>query len=205
MKTSIVIVVVVLGLMVFGCGNTTYLSLTESNREQVEEQLKYDEKDEDVGAEVTLSLNNSTEINGELLFVRDTTLIICSKYGVPENQLVRIIYPINSIQNKDIQELSIERGPYTGKIFIGAGLGMLGGVIVGWLIGEAITNSLSWEEFGLLLGLGSSAGLITGGIMGATSYDDIILQEIPPGYDFSLLKPLARYPDEEPEYLKAIE
>ena len=33
---------------------------------------------------------------------------------------------------------------------------------------------------------------------------EIILSDIPPGYDFSILKPLARYPDDEPEYLKKI-
>ena len=52
--------------------------------------------------------------------------------------------------------------------------------------------------------LGTLVGAITGGIIGATSYDDIVLQEIPLDYNWTILKSLARYPDEEPEYLSAI-
>ncbi|MCZ6703465.1 MAG: hypothetical protein O6940_10550, partial [Ignavibacteria bacterium] len=62
MKSSIFIAIVFAGLLVAGCSTTTYLNLTENNREQVEEQLKYDEQDENDGAEVTLLLKDRTEI-----------------------------------------------------------------------------------------------------------------------------------------------
>ena len=53
---------------------------------------------------------------------------------------------------------------------------------------------------------GALAGAIAGGVVGhILSTDDVRLHEFPPSYDMSFLKPLARYPDEEPEYLKAIE
>jgi hypothetical protein len=53
--------------------------------------------------------------------------------------------------------------------------------------------------------IGFIVGAIAGPIVGhALSTEEFVLQEIPPGYNFSLLKPLSRYPDEEPEYLRAI-
>ena len=53
--------------------------------------------------------------------------------------------------------------------------------------------------------IGFIVGAIAGPIVGyALSSEEYVLQEIPLGYDFSLLKPLARYPAEEPEYLREI-
>lgn len=52
---------------------------------------------------------------------------------------------------------------------------------------------------------GALAGAITGGTVGyLLSKDDVILQNIPQGYDMSFLKALSRNQDVEPEYLKAI-
>ena len=62
MKTSIVIVIVIIGLTVSGCGNATYLSLTGNNREQIEEQLRYNEKDEDVGVVIVFPSSHSNGI-----------------------------------------------------------------------------------------------------------------------------------------------
>jgi len=203
-KTSIFIDVVFAGLLVAGCSTTTYLSLTENNKEQIEDKLKYDERDEDVGVEIILSQQNGTEIRGELLSVRDSTIIICSIYGASEVQLARIIYPIYNVRNDEIQEITIEGSNY---VWAGLGIGIAGGTLTGILVGLAIGTSRGSyipAEVGLGV-LGFIAGAIAGPIVGyALSTEEFVLQEIPPGYDFSLLKPLARYPDEEPEYLRAI-
>jgi len=117
---ALIVFVIIFGLIAAGCSTTTYLNLTENNREQVEEQLKYDEQDENVGAELTLSLENGKEINGELLSVRDSTITICTEHSATEEELANLKYPINTIRNDEIKELTIEGSNY---IWIGLGIG----------------------------------------------------------------------------------
>ncbi len=207
MKTSIFIVAIFTCFIAAGCSTTTYLSLTENSKEQIEEQLKYDEKDENVGVEVTLIMNNGFKINGELLSVRDTTIIIYSIYGLQENQLARLNYPIYNIHNREIKELTIEGSSY---VWTGFFIGIAAGTAIGLVVG----SSAEEKEGGMFEGLPTFAGGSLGSLVGATtgsiigynlSSEEFVLQEIPPGYDLSILKPLARYQDEEPEYLRAIE
>lgn len=205
MKSSIIIVTI-LGLLTAGCSTTTYLSLTENNKEQIEQKLSDYNCDEDVGAEITLSKNNGTEINGELLFVRDTSIIICPDIALFETELARINHPIYNIRNSEIIEITIEGGWY---IWSRMGYGALGGALLGAGLAAATYEKSSYmSETGaiIIVGvLGTLVGAITGGVVGYTlSSEEFILQEIPPGYDFSFLKSFARYRDEEPEYLKAI-
>jgi len=206
MKTSIIIVAI-FGLLASGCSTTTYLSLTENDKKQIEQKLNDYEHDEDVGAEITVSKKNGTEINGELLSVRDTSIIICSDIGLSETELARINYPIYNIRNNEIKEVTVEGGWY---IWSGMGYGGLGGALLGVALAAATYEKSSYlSEAGVIIivgGLGTLVGAIAGGIVGyALSTDDAILLDIPPGYDFSLLKSLARYPDKEPEFLRAIE
>ena len=213
MKTTIFIATILIGLMAAGCSFTTYtyLSLTESNREQVEEKLIDYQQEEGVGAEVILSLKNWTEISGEILSVSDSTITICTEYSATEEELASLKYPINTVRNDEIQKLTIEGDSY---VWIGIGIGILGGAAIGGLVGAATYDP---EGTGVapkigegiktagIVGLGFLVGAVAGGLIGsALSTDDIVVQVIPPGYDLSFLKPLARYPDEEPEYLKAI-
>jgi hypothetical protein len=204
MNASFSITIVFAGLIAAGCSTTTYLSLTENDREQVEEQLKYDEQDENVGAEITLLLKDRTEIKGELLSVRDTTMIICTEHSATEEELANLIYPINTVRNDEIKELTLEGSNY---VWAGLGIGIVAGTLTGILVGSLLEENrqayISHEAgFGVL---GFIVGAIAGPIIGhALSTEEFVLQEIPPGYNFSLLKPLAHYPDEEPEYLKVI-
>jgi len=202
---DLIFIVAILSILTTGCSNTTYVSLSESNREQIEEHLNYDEQDEGVGVEVKLSLKNGTEVNGELLSVRDNTLIICKEYSATEGELANRTYPINTIQNNEIKELIIEGDSY---IWAGIGYGALGGALIAAVVGYAI--AVEEKSFGVeILGgglIGFIVGAFAGGVVGnANSTNDIILSGIPADYDLSILKPLARYPDEEPEYLKVIE
>ena len=89
MKTLFFITAISTFFFSAGCSTTTYLSLTENNKEQIEQNLKYDEQDENVGAEVTLSLKDRTEIKGELLYVQDSTLTICTEHSATENELAK--------------------------------------------------------------------------------------------------------------------
>ena len=191
-------------LITAGCSTTTYLSLTENNKEQIEDTLKYVEHDENVGAELTLSLMNGTEINGELLSVRDSTITLSTKHSATEYDLRNRVYPINTVQNDEIQEMTIEGSDY---IWIGLGIGAAVGAGIGAL-GGSVAEAGLFEQSVVIVVYGA-IGLLVGAVVGLSigdllSIEEFILQEIPPGYDFSLMKPLARYPDEEPEYLRAI-
>jgi hypothetical protein len=201
---ALIVFVIIFGLIAAGCSTTTYLNLTENNRELVEEQLKYDEQDENVGAELTLLLMNGTEINGELLSIRDSTITICTEHSATEEELANLKYPINTVRNDEIQEMTIEGSNY---VWTGLGIGIALGTGIGVIIGLKIEAGLDVENRAAGLGvIGFLAGAIAGSIVGySLSTEEFILQEIPPGYDMSLLKPLSRYPDEEPEYLRAIE
>ncbi len=203
MKTSIFITIIFAGLVAVGC-TTTYLSLQENSTAQIEKKIIDYQQDENVGAEVTLSLKNGTEINGELLSVRDSAVTICTEHSATEEELASLKYPINTVRNDEIKELTLEGSNY---VWSGLGIGIAAGTGIGLLVGLAIEPSgQSYISPELALGvLGFIVGAIAGPIVGhALSTEEFVLQGIPPGYDFSLLKPLARYPDEEPEYLKAI-
>ena len=95
MKTLIPIVII-FGLLAVGC-TTTYLNLKESSTAQIEEKIIDYQADEDVGAEVILSIRNGGEISGELLSVRDSTMIICTERSATENELANHVYPITIV------------------------------------------------------------------------------------------------------------
>jgi len=204
MKTSIVIAFI-FSLLATGCSTTTYLSLTENDKEQIKQKLNDCEHSENEGAEITISKKNGTEINGELLTVRDTSIVICSYIGLSETDLAIINHSIYNIRKNEIKEVTFAGSNY---IWTGLGIGMAGGVAIGALGGSASETGSSYKGvptigFGII---GALAGAIIGSIVGyLLSTQEFILQEIPSGYDMSFLKPFARYPDEEPEYLRVIE
>jgi len=207
MKTSIFITIVFAGLIAAGCRTTTYLSLTENNKEQVEQKLNDYEQNEDVGAEVILSVKNGEKISGELLSVRESSLIICKEHYATEVELANLKYPINTVKNDEIKELTIEGSNY---IWLGLGIGIAAGFGLGVLVGISSFESGSFQQEAYTTYAGGGIGLLAGAVVGLivgyfNSTEEVILQEVPPDYNWSILKTLARYPDEEPEYLQAIE
>jgi hypothetical protein len=165
MKNLILIAIVFAGLLATGC-TTTYLSLTENNKELIENKLKYDERDENVGAELTLSLMNGTEINGELLSIRDSTITLSTKYAAAEDELDNLTYPITTVRNDEIQEMTIEGSNY---VLAGLGIGIAAGTGIGYLVGlasEPNRADFAWapEFAGGVLGFG--VGALAGPIVG---------------------------------------
>ncbi len=201
MKTLIVFVII-FGLLATGC-TTTYLNLKENSTAQIEEKIIDYQADEDVGAEVTLSIKNGKEISGELLSVRENSVTICTEYSATEQELSNRKYPINKVQNDEINEITIEG---SNCVWIGFAIGSATFTGIGIWIGHELEKGLDAEGGKAGLGIiGFFVGAIAGGIVGyLLSTDNVILKDIPPEYDFSLLKSLARYPDEEPKYLRAI-
>ncbi len=206
MKTTIILAAIFIGFLAAGCSPTSYRSLTENNREQFEDKINVYEQDENVGDEVILSLKNGTEINCELLSVRDSTITICTEHSATEEELASLKYPINTVRNDEIRKITIEGSNY---VWTGLGIGILAGTGIGLLVGWAIVGDPQhgYEGYGIAGGgiLGLIVGAIAGPIIGAgLSTDDVVIFVTPPGYNLSFMKPRARYPDEEPEYLRAI-
>jgi hypothetical protein len=140
-----------------------------------------------------------------LLSDRDSTITVSTIYSAREEELAGLKFFINAVRNDEIQNLTLEGDSYVKDGFIAGGVM---GTIIGFTIGSTYEKQGQMFEgapslLGLLLG-GSIGAILSGGFGYLLSTDDVILNEIPPGYDMSILKPLARYPDEEPEYLREI-
>jgi outer membrane lipoprotein SlyB len=203
-KTSIYVLAII-GLFITGCSTTTYFNLNETYPEYIDKELNKVEKDSGVGVEMSLLLKNGNEVNGELLSVRDSTIFLCPEYSATEEELAKLKYPILLFSNNEIQQLAIEGNSW---VWEGIGAGALVGGLTGLLIASASSEGGGREEglavlAGMIIGawVGIAAGWITGY---ALSTEEYVMWEIPPDYSWSILKPLARYPDEEPEYLRSI-
>ncbi len=202
-------VVFIFGLLITGCGPSPYVSLKDTSEKQIEDKILVFQKEEAIGAEVTLLLKDGLEINGELLSIRDSTITICTKYSATEKELISLQYPIQVIRTEKINEITLEGSNYK---WIGLGIGAVAGIGLGILVAENYEPSEAKDKlergFGKMC-MGTMVGLLAAGVgMGIgelVSTDDVILYEIPPGYKLIPLKALARYSDEEPEFLKAIE
>ena len=204
MKNSILIIVI-LSLIVTGCSTTTYLNLKATYPEYIEKELIKAKSDTSIGVKVSLLLNNGNEVNGELLSIRDSTMILCSEYSATEEELAKLTYPILLFPNNEIHQLTIEGSNW---VWEGIAAGAVAGT-VSMYFGHAIITYSSQEDseegrrlYSILFSLCIAAGW---GIGYALSTEEYVLQEIPPDYNWFILKPLARYPEEEPKYLKSIE
>ena len=165
------------------------------------------------GANIIIRTMDDTKYTGELLGVRDSTILICPKFGASETELVRKIYSVDIIQKRDIN-LLILRGK---KAYL---TGMLAGGLIGGLLGTVIGASadigdennnfriirISREEaiLGSACCLGGT-GILIGGLLGLTgsTEDKIIYDSVEPEkIDYEWLKQFCRYIDPEPEYLR---
>ncbi len=161
------------------------------------------------GAEVILFLIDTRQIKGELLFVGDSSILLSMNQGLSDNLLASKNSPIVVEKNREIVAVQV-----SGKSYIlrGAGIGLLAGIASGGSIGLASGNDppgfLSMTAGdkaaigGVLLG---GVGLIVGTIAGiASSTNDAKVGPLP-GNDFSALKSYARYPAQEPIFLKSFQ
>jgi hypothetical protein len=105
MKTSIIFLAALV-ILAIGCRSTLNVALT--NTVKIEEKLIDYEKEEPIGAEVTLLLIEGEEINGELLTVRDSSITLCETYSATEDELVSLKYPIKNVRTDTIVELEIK-------------------------------------------------------------------------------------------------
>ena len=136
MKAAIIFFDIML-IFIVSCRPT--LNVTETNTEQIEEKLIDYQKEDSIGAEVTLLLINEEEISGELLSVRDSSIALCATYSATEEELASLKHPISIIETDGIREFEIAGNTF--PLWIGAGVGFVaGGFVVGGTISEATTR-----------------------------------------------------------------
>ncbi|MCK5086509.1 MAG: hypothetical protein KAQ90_03265, partial [Melioribacteraceae bacterium] len=151
------------------------------NGEYAEDEINLVKQNEDEGAEVTVLLKDGTEIYGELLSVRDSSIIICTEYSASEEELANLTYTIVTIPNGKIQELTIQEGH--SYVIIGMGAGIIGGYFIGlgvaWILLKDDKSDMVGIGYALIAGLGMLLGLGAGGAIGsANSTDDVVLKDI---------------------------
>jgi len=129
MKTSIIFFVIIL-ILVVSC--TPTLNVTETKTEQIEERLIDYQKKESIGAEATLLLKDGECISGELLSVRDSSVIVCSEYSANEKELESLKYPISNVESNSIREIEIKGNYY--PLWIGTGIGLVAGTVTYLLV-----------------------------------------------------------------------
>jgi len=168
------------------------------------------------GAKVLVMMRDGEEYTGELLTIRDSTMILCERYNAREKDLAESVFSFFSLNNRDIRYIEIEGegNPLFGIIF---------GGVTGALIGAAVYKSEDEEEkkpdensFGFNFNInfdpvtgcciGGLVGVFVGGIIGYNIKDDepIYIYVKSDEYDFTQLNIYSRYGGEEPEYLKEI-
>jgi len=189
-------------IVFIGCSNSTKMFRYEDPKNDgLFIQREY-------GASVVITMNNGEEYKGELLRVRENSMILCSKYKANEKELFAFTYPYYSLNNHDIKiiELTGENHLIGGIVF-----GGLGGALLGALIGSVIAlNASYYESIGYAAGgflIGAGIGMLVGGIIGGnnTTINKVIYKYAnPEEYDFTQLNIYARYGEYEPDYLKAI-
>ena len=166
------------------------------------------------GAKVLIMMSDGEEYTGELLTIRDSTMIVCERRNAREIDLADSVFSIFSLKNRDIRYIEIEG---EGNALYG----IIFGGITGGLIGAAVYKGKDEEEkkpdensFGFNFNfnfdpvtgccIGGLVGALAGGIIGYNIKDDepIYIYEKSDEYDFTQLNIYSRYGGEEPEYLK---
>ena len=197
---------VILGIFAIGCRPT--LNVVETDTEQIEEKLIDYQNEEAIGSEVTLLLKDGESISGELLSVRDSSIILCEEYSATEEELAIQKFPIKNVRTDKIVECEIKGNTY--PLWIGAGIGLVAGTVVYLLVKDDLKIKIGTSSDDDMDKAASSCCLVGGLttlplIIGrGLSTEDMTLTDIPTGYKFLPLKSLARYQSGEPEYLKAI-
>ena len=169
---------------------------------------------------VDITLFSGMKMSGEILAVRDSSIVIVREVGISSVDLMAqpkkaTVLPFSGI-------MSVQT-PGTSHILVGAAAGMAIGCVAGCAIGESQpvevqqqpNESLGCgaaaqaeqqrsdnEANGALIG-GLGGAVIGGMIGGATSSGGLVLVS-PERRDFNILKSVARYTGPEPDYLRSI-
>ncbi len=160
------------------------------------------------GADVVLLVKSGEEISGELLSVRDSSLIISTLEDADIKELSTQRAGILAVRNEEVFHVVIKG---KSNILKGMGLGtLIGGGFGGFLGLASGDDPPGW--FSMTAGEKAAVGAIAFGAVGflvgtiagvASSSGDEIVEPLL-NQDFSSLKPVAKFSEKEPEFLKKI-
>ncbi len=152
-------------------------------------------------SQVTCYLINGNELRGNLLAVREKSLLIQNlgcEYNSYEEECV------NLVRNSDIQKLKVKVDESNLVFWMGLGFGV--GCVIGGIIGKAVEPSNPYSGLSIGFGalIGGLVGLGAGAIVeGVTSAPDVVMEPFSED-DIKGLSVYSRYPYEEPDELKKI-
>jgi hypothetical protein len=172
-------------------------------------------------ATVRISLNNGQEIEGELISVRDSSVLIATEDEDVPSVLSTGVNGIIAIKDTMISRVTIEGSSH---VLAGMCVGLVGGVVIGGVIaasqpepspppsgnlaqgfGEAFGEAFAeGVARGAVLLAGAVGGTLVGAAVGAAKSKRDVEVNLDVPAERSALKKLARYPDKEPKAFQVI-
>jgi hypothetical protein len=157
------------------------------------------------GRVVTILMRDSSSVEGELIAVHDSALIICRELSMSERRLEMHPDSLSIVRIGKILRLHVA-GHHNA--LIGAGIGAASGLIIGSIAaantpepaGTVGTNRMDYRALGTIGGtlLGLLGGIIVGGMIESGARDIEILDHS----ELVALSLKARYQRDEPDFIK---
>lgn len=160
------------------------------------------------GSNILVTLRNGEQVKGELLAVKESTLIVSKDIGAIDNFLISHPEKILRVSRRDIQELTI-----CGKshLWDGIAIGLAGGICIGMLVSYQPTGAEAYNSnfdpqgggpkmLALCAAAGIGLGALAGGTGTAVTNDRKINVESIKAWNS--LRENARYDGDEPDYIK---
>ena len=169
--------------------------------------------------EVRVILSSGQEYEGEILAVRDHSIVFSTLHGASEGRLIQSRQAILILNHDDIREVLLIGD---SNVLPGIAIGMGSGCMLGCLIGYSMEVSVpeeksnkpldcgptkeSKKEMNAMGGglVGGLLGTVFGGAIGGSIREDTMIIGLQKR-DFSILKLHARYGSEEPWFLRETE
>ena len=201
----------------------TKIQLAESTRIKTAETVTHDPRQQNrirqlmeraeksEKSEVKIYLNNGQEIEGELVSVRDSSVLIAVESEHIPSGLPPPIQGILAINDTLVSHVIVEGSSH---VLLGMGVGFVGGtfggMVIGMLAGSAAATDPVERTFGASFGGGEGAmvgaltGTLLGGLIGGSASESDIEVSLSVPSERSALKKLARFPDKEPKSFQVI-
>lgn len=170
---------------------------------------------EAVGPELRVTLASGEKYTGEILAVRDHSIVFSRRHGANERTLEESKGLILVLDQDSIRDVIL---PGSSKVLLGIGAGLGVGCLGGCLIGSSLetkgAEGCNSRETELLekqanavggSAIGGLAGGVVGGIIGGAVSEGEVVLIGKEKRDFAGLRGLARYGENEPEFLREIQ
>lgn len=162
---------------------------------------------------INILLRDGQTVDGELLAVRESTIVVSTKTNLEEQELINNMNSILVLNNRDVVHLSVKWESkilsIAGNSFLGfAGFGAILGLLLGGDHGEFISiprHEIALYEAVVLGVVGGVVGLVFGFMSNIS--ENLAHHFVGPltHNDLLKLKPIARYPINEPDWLQRIQ